>query len=451
MGTSGVSLTSGMRGSLLALQGMGAKINRTQERLSTGREVNSALDNPINYFASVEHLNRAAQLSGRKDEIREAVQKVSAANNGINAISNLLKAASALASSAQGTSNQTTRDSLAGQFDVILSQIDTLASDSGYRGTNLLKGDSLAVNFSEDSGQSTLNIAGADATSTGLAVSKTSSGGEPVTTTTTQGVGTGHSIAGLIFLPMVYGGPPVAPGGTITINNIDITGTPDLTPTTVADAMGTDIAWLGTPFTATGDSKSINVSGTNPIPGLNTGDNIELRIGSVPGQVQRTFGTNNTAAELSNIKVGGVAKTAGVDYNLVTRAGDGKADIVFTSGNGPDNGAAITADVTTTAGGGANPWTTTSNIETSMTQLKSAIDAMRTNANQLAANSATLTTRLDFISDMSNVLQTGSENLTLADMNEEGASMLMLQARQSLGATTLSMSAKSAQSVLQMF
>lgn len=446
-----------MRGSLLALQGMGTKINHTQERLSTGREVNSALDNPINYFASVEHLNRAAQLSGRKDEIREAVQKVSAANNGINAISNLLKSASALAASAQATSDQTSRDSLAAQFDVILSQIDTIAADSGYRGTNLLNGDSLTVNFSEDSGQSTLNIAGATATSTGLAVSKTSSGGEPVITTTTQGVGTGHSYSGVnSTASFTYTGPTAGPGDTITINNVDISGTPDLTATTALDGTNVIIWGSGTTgeniSTISGDSRYINVTRTAiGATTYNTGDTIRLEFFRPFPIFIRTFGTNNTAAELSNIKVGGVLQTAGTDYDLVTRAGDGKADIVFRIGSQPADGAAITADVTTTTGGGANPWTSTSNIESSMTQLKSAIDTMRTNANQLTAYSATLTTRLDFISDMSNVLQTGSENLTLADMNEEGANMLMLQTRQSLGASSLSMSAQSAQSVLQMF
>jgi len=52
---------------------------------------------------------------------------------------------------------------------------------------------------------------------------------------------------------------------------------------------------------------------------------------------------------------------------------------------------------------------------------------------------------------MINTLQTGSDNLTLADMNNEGANMLMLQTRQSLGTTALSMSSQAAQSVLRLF
>jgi len=52
---------------------------------------------------------------------------------------------------------------------------------------------------------------------------------------------------------------------------------------------------------------------------------------------------------------------------------------------------------------------------------------------------------------MINTLTQGADKLTAADMNEEGANMLMLQTRQSLGTTALSLSAQAAQSVLRLF
>jgi len=58
---------------------------------------------------------------------------------------------------------------------------------------------------------------------------------------------------------------------------------------------------------------------------------------------------------------------------------------------------------------------------------------------------------LDLRANMINTLQTGADNLTLADMNEEGANMLMLQTRQSLGTTSLSLAAQAAQSILRLF
>jgi len=60
-------------------------------------------------------------------------------------------------------------------------------------------------------------------------------------------------------------------------------------------------------------------------------------------------------------------------------------------------------------------------------------------------------TRLEFTSNMISTLSTGADNLTLADMNEEGANLLMLQTRQSLGVTALSLSSQAAQSILRLF
>jgi flagellin-like hook-associated protein FlgL len=62
-----------------------------------------------------------------------------------------------------------------------------------------------------------------------------------------------------------------------------------------------------------------------------------------------------------------------------------------------------------------------------------------------------VSSRQDFTNSMINTLQTGADNLTLADSNEEGANMLMLQTRQNLGITSLSMASQAAQAVLRLF
>ncbi len=69
----------------------------------------------------------------------------------------------------------------------------------------------------------------------------------------------------------------------------------------------------------------------------------------------------------------------------------------------------------------------------------------------LAANMNVITTRQDFIKNMFDTLKTGADDLTLADMNEESANRLMLQTRQSLGTTPLSIASQAAQSVLRLF
>ncbi len=271
MAINDVSLTSGMRNNLIQLQGTSKLIDRTQERLSTGKAVNSALDNPTNFFAAQAHTNRAEDFNTRKDGMSEGIQTAKAADAGITAISSLVEAAKGLASAALSTNNTDDRSTYAAQFETIRAQIDTLASDSGYRGTNLLDNETLTVNFNEDA-TATLDVVGFDATSSGLSL-------------------------------------------------------------------------------------------------------------------------------------------ASADGN----------------------------------------WAAKTSIEQAQNNLTTATTTLRSEAKSLATNLNIITTRQNFTDKMINTLQTGADNLTLADMNQEGANMLMLQTRQNLGVTALSLSSQAAQSVLRLF
>ena len=92
-----------------------------------------------------------------------------------------------------------------------------------------------------------------------------------------------------------------------------------------------------------------------------------------------------------------------------------------------------------------------STIETAITALDSAKDKLRTESSKLANNLSIITARQEFTQGMINVLKDGAAGLTNADMNEEGANMLMLQTRQALGTTSLSLASQAAQSVLRLF
>jgi flagellin len=84
-------------------------------------------------------------------------------------------------------------------------------------------------------------------------------------------------------------------------------------------------------------------------------------------------------------------------------------------------------------------------------ELESALSTLRTQSSALSSNLSVVTARQDFTDSMINTLQTGADNLTLADTNQEGANMLMLQTRQSLGISSLSMASQAAQAVLKLF
>ncbi len=76
---------------------------------------------------------------------------------------------------------------------------------------------------------------------------------------------------------------------------------------------------------------------------------------------------------------------------------------------------------------------------------------LRTDATGLSNQLSTITIRQDFTDQMINTLEDGAANLTNADLNEEGANLLMLQTRQQLGTTSLSMASQAAQSILRLF
>ncbi len=271
MALSNIALTSAMRANLYSLQNTTKLMETTQNRLSTGKKVNSALDDPIAYFAAEAHTQRASDLAGLKDEMGEGIQTITAANNGIESITDLVAAAKSLAQAALASSSSTERTAYSTQFNALMDQVDDLAGDAGYKGTNLLDSNDLTVNFNEDA-SSNLTVSGFDASSSGL---------------------------------------------------------------TIADA---------------------------------------------------------TAS-----------------------------------------------------------WATDASITASIADLDDARSTLRTESKNLSSDLSTITIRQDFTDKMTNTLSDGAANLTLADMNEEGANMLMLQTRQALGTTSLSLASQAAQSVLRLF
>lgn len=98
-----------------------------------------------------------------------------------------------------------------------------------------------------------------------------------------------------------------------------------------------------------------------------------------------------------------------------------------------------------------NEWKSNEDIDKSLTQIEKATSLLRAQASEFGQNLATVTTREDFTDNMINNLVSGSDKLTLADMNEEAANMLALQTRQQLARNSLSLASQAAQSVLSLF
>lgn len=276
MGISKISLTTSARNNLLSLQQTTELLNTTQNRLATGKKVNSALDGATSYFASQGFLNRANDLTRIKDSLSTSLQTVKAASNAIDSVTRLVQQAQGITTSALQSNDTDTRSKLAVQFNDLLTQVNGLVNDATFNGTNLIGtvGTSLVVYFNEDN------------------TSK------------------------------------------LTITNVNL--------------------------------------------------------------------SINTSSGLS-----------------VAAAG--------------------------------NAFVSDSDINSAVSQLQTALTKLRNTASGFGNNVAVIQTRQDFTTNLVNTLQTASDNLVLADTNEEGANLQALQARNQLGITSLGISGQLAQAILRLF
>ena len=136
-------------------------------------------------------------------------------------------------------------------------------------------------------------------------------------------------------------------------------------------------------------------------------------------------------ADLSYLNLTGFGGTD-IDFNIT-----GLEDEMATKGSNWVDAGATTVNST--------------NIEASIDRLESARDELRVQSKTLSSNLSIITAREEFTAEMINTLGDGASKLTEADMNEEGANMLMLQTRQALGTTSLSLASQAAQGVLRLF
>src|SRR5215217_5961704 len=86
-----ISLSKAVRSNLLSLKGTADMMASTQNRLATGNKVNSALDNPSNWFTAKGLSNRAGDLNSLMDSMANGIQTLKAADNGLSAMTKTLE------------------------------------------------------------------------------------------------------------------------------------------------------------------------------------------------------------------------------------------------------------------------------------------------------------------------------------------------------------------------
>ena len=140
---SDISLTASMRTNLLSLQNTQSLMDQTQERLSTGKKVNSAIDNPSSYYTAQSLTNRASDLDSLLDSMGQGIQTIQAANEGIEAITSFVQQAKAVANTARDTPATA---SLSGEVDFTAGDGDVTVKIGDQKFTvTLATGDSTAT------------------------------------------------------------------------------------------------------------------------------------------------------------------------------------------------------------------------------------------------------------------------------------------------------------------
>ncbi|MCQ2965560.1 MAG: hypothetical protein MJ250_02325, partial [Alphaproteobacteria bacterium] len=105
MSTNKIALTSSMRSNLLSLKNTQKLFDSTQDKLSTGYKVNSAMDNPSSYFTAQSLNSRADDLNTLLDSIGQAVSTLQVTDQGITSLQDLVSQAKSIANSARDTAN----------------------------------------------------------------------------------------------------------------------------------------------------------------------------------------------------------------------------------------------------------------------------------------------------------------------------------------------------------
>ena len=410
MSLSNITLTAAVRQNLLSLQGTADLLAQTQTRLATGKKVNSALDNPTNFFTAAGLDARASDISNLLDAIGNGVQVLQAANTGITSLSSLVDTAKSIA-------NQVLQQSTG---YTVKASATSLAPTSGGAGT--------ATDLTNAGGNSldgkTFIFTPAVGAATTITISHTVAAGN---VNSIDAFNAALASAGLGLTASL------ASDGSITLTSTNDNASQTLTTGTTAAAnniaiSGTDTATLVTP---TGGSAGAPVADS---VSQATRANLVAQYNQILTQI-------TTTAQDSSFN--GINLLNGDELKLVFDE-TGKSSVTIAGVTFNPAGLGLAALIP------GKDFIDNNSTDDVLTALNTASITLRSQASAFGANLSIVQIRQDFNKSLINVLQTGSSNLTLADSNEEAANSQALSTRQSIATSALALANQSQQNVLQL-
>jgi flagellin len=373
-----ISISAGMRSALSAIQSNSSQAEVQQKRLATGKKVNSALDNPANFFTSQGLKSRSSDLSRLLDGIAQGAKTLEAADKGIKSLTKLVEAA-------QGAARQA---------------LQNASTNLSTTGSALTGG-----------------------------ASKVAAGGD----------------AGTLSIK----------AGSVT-TNVTVAATD--TVQKVVDALNADGTGLRAEVGSDNKLKVSALNGESLEVLASTTDATATFVGLTEGVTARAAGTTNSTRETLakqfddlRTQIDQLSKDTG--YNGINLLNGDQLKVRF---NEKDTSSLTIKGVTFDSSGlgvgaAGNKFQSDSDINTALTALTGAVDKLRSQASTFGSNLSVVQSRQDFTKDFIDTLETGADQLVLADQNEEAAKLLTLNTRQQLSQTALSLASQADQGVLRLF
>lgn len=435
-----ISLSTGVRSALSSLTQTSQAAQQGQFRLATGKKVNSAVDNAVNFFTAAGLNDRASQLNGQLDNISNGIQTITAASQGVDAITKLV-------SQLQSTVKQAQADAVANRPKTTGSLALATAAEATVTNKSLkdialdkVLGGADAVATAATA--STPGDIGLD-TSTNSFLSLTLSAGN---TTYKVALSATSTVRDLVNAVNSSG---VASASIDDTGKLNITGTGSSTLQVGFAAGATQAAADAAAITATNSNTLLGLAAADATTGLAATGSSTVRANLIKqfndlttqiDQLARDAGFNG-----KNLLQGDKLT---ITFNEKTGSQQSKLDVQGSTLSAANLGVlqASTSDTTTSF-----DIQNDASLATVADSLTNSLNSLRSTSSALGSSLSVVQTRQDFTKNLVNTLTQGADNLVNADTNEEGAKLLALQTRQQLSQTALSLSNQADQAILRLF
>jgi flagellin len=499
-----IVLSAGVRQNLLSLQNTADLMSTTQNRLATGKRVNSALDNPNNFFTSSALQSRAGDLNALLDSMSIGIKTLEAADNGLSSITKTVESMQSTLRQARQDKTFKTKSYTLDTATIGTASIKTIGFAGGATGAAV--GSEIDVNLNQLAVSvvaATLTAAGGTDASVAepdysalVGQTVTLTAGTNTATYTFTAAATGQK-TDLLAALNANGFTAAGVAGGINLSRADGV---DFTITTSNAATATALGHAGAAagITSTNGVEAVAaavktvdalVTEINANTTLNTAirasnDNGKLRIENLStsdlsvegvgtdGEIDGTTGTatidgndvrKNLAKQFNELrdqlnKLSDDASFNGINLlrgdklkitfnetgtstiEVQAKDQDGNVRGITTADDSLDIDFVLDADFDSDA-----------RIDELLDGLSGSLNILRSQSSNFGSNLSIVENRTEFTKQMINTLQTGADTLVLADSNEEAANMLALQTRQQLSQTALSLASQADQAVLRLF